>query len=87
MAYLKKDGNCIRSLYIDIDGYVVDLENEDGIYVSAKSGTGLLYSKETKQIYFLPLSVYWNEDGIMYHENNEHDIPATEISYEDVAKE
>ncbi len=81
ISYLKTNGNCIDTLYVDRDGYVVDLANVDN-YISEY--IGIVYTKETKQIYFIPASVYWNEKGIMYYRDSKHNIPVTEISYDDV---
>lgn len=79
--YLKINGNCIDTLYVNSDGYVVDLSNVSN-YISKY--IGIVYTKETKQIYFIPASVYWNEDGIMYYHNSKQCIPVKEISYDDV---
>lgn len=79
--YLKINGNCIDTLYVDNDGYVVDLANVSN-YISKY--IGIVYSKETKQIYFIPASVYWNEEGIMYYRNSKQYIPVKAISYDDV---
>lgn len=79
--YLKINDNCIDTLYIDSDGYVVDLANENN-YISKY--IGIVYSKETNQIYFIPASVYWNDKGIMYYRDSKRNIPAAEISYDDV---
>lgn len=78
---LEINGNCIDTLYIDSDGYVVDLANVDN-YISEY--IGIVYTKETKQIYFIPTSVYWDEKGIMYYRDSKRNIPVTEISYDDV---
>lgn len=79
--YLKINENCIDTLYIDNDGYVVDLANVSN-YISKY--IGVVYTKETKQIYFIPASVNWNEKGIMYYRDSKRYVPAEEIRYDDV---
>lgn len=81
ISYLKINGKCVDTLYVDCNGYVVDLANVSN-YISEY--IGIVYSKETKQIYFIPASVYWNEKGIMYYRDSKQNIPVTEICYDDV---
>ncbi|WP_297127318.1 hypothetical protein [uncultured Eubacterium sp.] len=76
-CFIDKNNNSTNKSYVDKNGIVSDI-NEDDLYISSVSGISYLLNGN---IYFMNTNVYWDRNNQMHFFNGSTDVIVTDYSF------